>query len=116
MRLKFLCLAAASFLPFAPAWSQEPEVIVITGASAPATSAMLPTKGMTKTIVARDYGQPATRHAPVGGGSPQQPPITRWDYDGFSVFFEHEHVVDAVQRGNPAPIAVYDGLSGGPRP
>jgi hypothetical protein len=24
------------------------------------------------------------------------PPITRWDYAGFSVFFEHDRVIDAV--------------------
>ena len=36
------------------------------------------------------------------------------DYDGYSVIFEYDHVVDTVQHGNPAPIAVYDGLAGGP--
>ena len=25
-----------------------------------------------------------------------KPPITRWDYDGFSVYFEHQHVIHAV--------------------
>lgn len=27
-----------------------------------------------------------------------EPPITRWDYDGFSVFFEHSHVIHAVRH------------------
>ena len=50
------------------------------------------------------------RHAPVGGGHPQQPPITRWDYPTFSVYFEHEHVVDAVltrsfaEEAGPKPV------------
>lgn len=98
-------------------------VTVITQSSAPATStasrlpaSALPPKGMSRAAVASQFGQPHTRHAPVGGGSPRQPPITRWDYAGFSVFFEYDHVVDAVERNNPAPIAVRDGLAGGPRP
>lgn len=120
MRLKILAAAAVLSCPvlcFAQASSEEvPEIIVVTQASGPATSSssLLPGKGMTKAGVTSAYGQPATKRAAVGGGSRQQPPITRWDYDGFSVFFEYDHVVDAVQRGNPAPIAVYDGLAGGP--
>jgi hypothetical protein len=31
------------------------------------------------------------KHPTVG-----QPPITRWDYAGFSVFFEHDRVIHAV--------------------
>lgn len=98
-------------------------VTVITQTAAPATTnasrlpaSALPPKGMSRAAVSSQFGQPHTRHAPVGGGSPRQPPITRWDYAGFSVFFEYDHVVDAVERNNPAPIAVRDGLAGGPRP
>jgi len=42
------------------------------------------------------FGAPTTRHAPVGGGSASTPPITRWDYPAFSVYFENSHVVNAV--------------------
>lgn len=102
--------------------TESGEVVVVTQASGPATSNLssarlasgLPSKGMTRANVARQFGEPHTRRAPVGGGSPRQPPITRWDYAGFSVFFEYDHVVDAVERDNPAPIAVRDGLAGGP--
>ena len=121
MRLKIIVAAAVlSALPVLGV-AQTQEVIVVTQASGPATSAIpsaatgLPGKGMTKVGVTRGFGEPTRKFAAVGGGSRQQPPITRWDYDGFSVFFEYDHVVDAVQRGNPAPIAVYDGLAGGPR-
>jgi len=37
------------------------------------------------------YGEPVTRHAAVG-----QPPITRWDYAQFAVYFENDHVLHAV--------------------
>lgn len=121
MRLNILPLAAAALLCPALVLAQEqPEVVIVTQASGPASSSIdgpsgpLPTKGMNRAGVASQFGQPHTRHAAVGGGSRQQPPITRWDYDGFSVFFEYDHVVDAVEQNNPAPIAVYDGLAGGP--
>lgn len=67
-------------------------------------SAALPIRGESQRTVLSRYGEPAKRHAAVGGGSAAQPPITRWDYAGFSVFFENSHVVDAVVPGAPAPL------------
>lgn len=104
---------ASSIPPPEPAPAPT-EVVIVTAASHPATTSIFPTKGMNKSSVTRQFGQPSTKRAPVGGGSRRQPPITRWDYDGYSVIFEYDHVVDTVQRGNPAPIRVMDGLAGGP--
>lgn len=59
----------------------------------------LPERGSSPETVLREYGEPRQRHAPVG-----QPPISRWDYADFSVYFEYQHVVRAVrhhQRRNP---------------
>ena len=56
-------------------------------------------RGATMEQVEKQFGAPANRHAAVGGGSQQQPPITRWDYSGFSVFFEHDRVIDSVVTG-----------------
>ena len=53
-----------------------------------------PARGVTMTVVEAKFGAPQTRHAAVGS-----PPITRWDYAGFSVFFEHDRVIDAVAIG-----------------
>lgn len=50
-----------------------------------------PSRGMTMAAVEARFGEPASRHAAVG-----QPPITRWDYGDFSVFFELDRVVHAV--------------------
>jgi hypothetical protein len=50
-----------------------------------------PSRGASMKAVEARFGAPATRHPAVG-----QPPITRWDYPGFSVYFEHQHVVHAV--------------------
>jgi hypothetical protein len=53
----------------------------------------LPPKGMPMQGVRAGWGEPELARDPVG-----QPPITRWDYAGFSVYFEYEHVVHAVLR------------------
>jgi hypothetical protein len=71
-------------------------------AVAPDTSK--PAKGMTQTAVLKQYGQPSQKHKPFGGSSRQQPPITRWDYPGFVVFFEYDHVIDAVIPGSPPTL------------
>jgi hypothetical protein len=53
-----------------------------------------PKRGITMGEVEKQFGAPVTRHPAVG-----QPPITRWDYNGFSVFFERDRVIDAVATG-----------------
>jgi len=50
-----------------------------------------PARGLTMSAVEAKFGSPANRSAAVG-----KPPITRWDYPGFVVYFEHERVIDAV--------------------
>jgi hypothetical protein len=59
-----------------------------------------PKRGMRMTQVEQKFGAPTTRHAAVG-----QPPITRWDYPAFAVFFEHDIVIHAVVLGEPTPAA-----------
>jgi hypothetical protein len=54
-----------------------------------------PGRGLTMTAVEAKFGAPQTRHDAVG-----TPPITRWDYAGFSVFFEKDRVIDAVALGS----------------
>ena len=53
-----------------------------------------PARGLTMTAVEAKFGAPQERHPAVG-----TPPITRWDYAGFSVFFEKDRVIDAVAVG-----------------
>jgi hypothetical protein len=52
-----------------------------------------PKSGTTMASVEATYGAPTQRHGAVG-----DPPITRWDYPGFSVYFEHELVIHSVAR------------------
>jgi hypothetical protein len=62
------------------------------------TVEMRPRPGMSMTAVESTYGAPAQRHSAVGGNATEQPPITRWDYPSFSVYFEHDRVIHAVAR------------------
>ncbi len=52
-----------------------------------------PTRGMTQASVQSKYGSPVSVEAPVG-----EPPITRWEYSDFVVFFEHDRVIHAVLK------------------
>lgn len=51
----------------------------------------LPERGQSPASVVAQFGEPVQRHTPVGN-----PPITRWDYPQFSVYFEHAHVINTV--------------------
>lgn len=62
----------------------------------------LPRRGESMQAVERRFGSPSQKRAPVGGSSKAQPPITRWDYPTFSVYFEYSHVVNAVLRQSNA--------------
>jgi hypothetical protein len=54
-----------------------------------------PAPGMKMDIVEKRFGEPVERHAAVGA-----PPISRWDYAGFSVFFEKDRVIHTVVIGS----------------
>ncbi len=54
-------------------------------------SIKVPKNGMTKEEVIAKFGPPQNRKAPVG-----DPPITRWEYSGFYVYFEYNLVLHSV--------------------
>jgi len=53
-----------------------------------------PKRGTTMSDVEKHFGAPADKRPTVG-----QPPITRWDYNGFAVVFEGDRVIDSVVIG-----------------
>lgn len=105
MRKTFLLMAS-----LLPGFAQTVQADVITLPEPEASRMALPQRGMAQTAVLQQFGEPLRRHAPVGGGQPKQPPITRWDYEGWSVFFEHNIVIDAVVQGQPKPLQHVDEL------
>ena len=52
-----------------------------------------PTRGMSRDRVQAYFGMPKSRRNPVG-----DPPITRWDYANFVVFFEYDKVIHSVSK------------------
>lgn len=60
------------------------------------SSIKVPSYGERQAQVLEQFGEPRARHASVG-----QPPITRWDYPNFSVYFERTTVINSVQTHQP---------------
>ncbi|MHB9798925.1 phosphodiesterase [Pseudomonas sp. MT3] len=54
---------------------------------------VLPVRGESQKAVLERFGLPDEEHPAVG-----KPPINRWDYREFSVYFESGRVVDAVRQ------------------
>lgn len=52
-----------------------------------------PSRGMTQASVEANFGAPQSTRAAVG-----DPPISRWEYAGFVVFFEFDRVIHAVSK------------------
>jgi hypothetical protein len=84
--------AAGLLLAIAPGLRAD-ALLMDAVAAARASAPDRPTRGMTMGTVERRWGEPASRAAAVG-----TPPITRWEYPGFVVVFEYQHVVHAIAR------------------
>lgn len=87
-------LAIAGLLAAAPLASAD--VLIIEKLEAARME--MPTRGMTMDRVQGRFGAPLGVHGPIG-----DPPITRWDYDGFVVVFEYRHVVHSVLKHDRPP-------------
>jgi hypothetical protein len=63
-----------------------------------------PGRGMSMADVERGFGQPSEVRGPIG-----TPPITRWVYEGFTVYFDQSYVIHSVRHdevaGGPSPSA-----------
>jgi len=52
-----------------------------------------PARGMSRDKVESKWGAPLSKRDAVG-----DPPISRWEYADFVVYFEYNHVIHAVQK------------------
>ena len=66
-------------------------VAVDNGIAVKESDVATPARGMTMDQVASKFGAPVTKVPAVG-----KPPISRWEYPGFVVYFEGEHVIHSV--------------------
>ncbi|RDX35569.1 hypothetical protein DZA50_06365 [Kangiella sp. HD9-110m-PIT-SAG07] len=51
----------------------------------------MPKRGVSKSYVEQNFGTPSSVVGPVG-----DPPITKWVYSGYTVYFEYDHVIHSV--------------------
>lgn len=59
-----------------------------------------PVRGATMNTVEQNFGKPAQILPAVG-----DPPITRWIYPAFTVYFEHQYVIHSVVPATPGSAA-----------
>ena len=110
MKVLILSLALGTVL-VAPAAIAGSDVLLVERVEAEAGTP-LPARGSSMAQVEARFGAPTRRYPAIGGpgAGGRNPPITRWAYPGFSVYFEHDHVVDAVADKSstteigPAPV------------
>lgn len=67
------------------------DVVQMPDQTKPSFSFELPGRGMSMTAVEERFGSPLERGTEVG-----DPPITRWVYNDFTVYFEYQFVIHAV--------------------
>ena len=58
-----------------------------------ASEILLPERGDSKEKVESTFGEPQSRQKPRG-----TPPISRWNYSSFTVFFEYDHVIHSTAK------------------
>jgi hypothetical protein len=87
MRYRIVLLAAV----LASGLAGAETVAVDNGIAVKESDVATPVRGMSMDQVAAKFGAPATKVPAVG-----KPPISRWEYPGFIVYFEHEHVIHSV--------------------
>ncbi len=66
-----------------------------------AGSLSLPQFGQSQRVVLERFGLADEEHPSIGN-----PPITRWDYREFTVYFEHKHVINSVRHHQPGTVNI----------
>lgn len=91
LRSKLPLLAALAVCAAATAVQADE---LTTPAAPGASQQAMPARGMSMDKVEAQFGSPSERLPAVG-----EPPITRWKYPGFEVYFEHQLVIHTVVIG-----------------
>jgi len=91
----FRKLLLAAFLATGLAAAATAETLAVGGSIEVKTPTIAaPTRGMTMDQVVKRFGEPEEKLPAVG-----KPPITRWKYPRFVVYFESRYVIDSVVAG-----------------
>jgi len=92
IRQNYLALVAIATLSAVSATQAESLIIENIDQSSTALTER-PKRGMSMDTVASKWGQPAAKNGAIG-----DPPIARWEYQAFVVYFEYSHVIHAVTK------------------
>jgi hypothetical protein len=90
---RVLCtlLAATALLTLS---TVHADTLLIDGVNLSKTSAdERPKRGTSMNTVESTWGQPIVKRNAIG-----DPPIARWEYSSFIVYFEYSHVIHAVAK------------------
>jgi len=79
-----------------PEFIPPPPAPLVPRAADGSYSIKLPGRGMTMDQVESAFGTPSEKYPDVG-----EPPITRWQYVNFTVYFEYQYVINAVATVQP---------------
>jgi hypothetical protein len=78
--------------------AQADIIAVDSGIAVRDSNGIAPARGMTMSQVSAKFGAPVSKVPAVGN-----PPISRWEYPSFVVYFERDHVIHSVVSGSAAP-------------
>jgi hypothetical protein len=95
MRARMPRLPALFMLIWLPLTASAESLQIPLGEQGAATIQM-PQRGDSRRAVLERFGLADEEHPTIG-----QPPITRWDYREFSVYFEYDHVINSVRHHQP---------------
>ena len=71
----------------------QADTLLLDGIDARGAGDLRPTRGMSMDRVEARFGAPVARQPAIG-----EPPISRWEYPDFTVYFEYRFVIHAVQK------------------
>ena len=92
VRQKYLAFLVAVILSaLSTAYAESLIIENIDKSSASLTES--PNRGMSMETVESKWGEPDQKRAAIG-----EPPISRWEYSNFVVYFEYSHVIHAVTK------------------
>jgi hypothetical protein len=78
-------------------WADQSAPVANTAASGGAHhSTSMPARGSTMAQVKKKFGNPLEIIGPSGETSKRRPPITRWVYEGYIVYFENNRVIHSA--------------------
>ncbi|MCI0400496.1 MAG: hypothetical protein L0Y67_01175 [Gammaproteobacteria bacterium] len=87
--LRYIVMALALFIGTSVSYAD----VLLIQSIRDSANAPVPNGGLTMAQVEQKYGKPEQQLSPVG-----DPPITRWLYPNFIVYFEYDRVIHSVAQ------------------